>query len=126
MKHPGGRPPKYTSPAEMARVGNAYLDQQLAEGKPLTVTGLAIALGFCERKALIDYTGKEQFRHVVKSLKARVEQWIESRMYGNQVAGAIFVLKNMGWSDKQDIGLSTPNGPIETRFEVILHKPKDA
>ena len=125
MARSAGRPPKYTSPKEMARVGNEYLDQQLADGKPLTITGLAIALGFCERKALIDYQGKEQFRHVVKALKARVEQWIESRMYTNQVAGAIFVLKNMGWTDKQDIGLSTPNGPIETKFEVVLHKPEE-
>lgn len=125
MAHPGGRPPYYTNPEEMEQIGNEYLDKELEAGRPLTVTGLAIALGFCERKALFDYQGKEEFRNTVKRLKARVEQWIESRCYSNQVAGPIFILKNMGWSDRQDLALSTPDGPLEQRFEIVIHKSID-
>ena len=52
-KHPGGRPRKYSTPEEMQIVIDQYFDDHQ---KP-TICGLALALGFAQRKSLLNYEG---------------------------------------------------------------------
>ena len=47
-KHPGGRPRKYDTPEQMQVAIDAYFD----EPKLHTVCGLALHLGFAQRKSL--------------------------------------------------------------------------
>jgi len=65
----------------------------------LTITGMALYLGFACRQALFDYERNEAFRDVVKKARAAVEAYCEARAHGNTPAGAIFILKNFGWKD---------------------------
>jgi hypothetical protein len=78
------------------------------------VTGLALFLGFESKQSLYDYRDKEggQFTYPIKRALTKIEYELEKRLENNSVAGVIFGLKNMGWSDKTDINHS---GSIENR-----------
>jgi hypothetical protein len=80
--------------------------------KPYTVTGLALALGFTTRQALLNYEGKQEFVDTIKRAKARVEKYAEERLYDKDGSnGAKFSLANnfKGWTEKQQIEADVKN-----------------
>lgn len=117
---PGGAPRKWRSVSAMQKAIDAYFEQ--CEGEPLiidgeqqrdkygvpivinakppTVTGLALALGFTGRQALLDYQGRPEFADTVTRAKARCEEYAERRLYDKDGAnGAKFSLGcNFGWN----------------------------
>lgn len=98
---PGGRPPKYNTPQEMQEAIDLYFQ----DNEIPTVTGLALALGFDTRHALLYYEHeKPEFVTTIKKAKTRVEDAIEHRLLSGQAAaGCIFNLKNnFGWKDAQE------------------------
>ncbi len=138
-KRPVGRPPMFESADQMQKLIDAYfvecdgkpfLDKdgnpmRNKDGKiirddrrPYTITGLALALGFNSRQALLNYEGKEEFYDTIVRAKARVERYAEERLYDNHGAnGAKFSLANnfKGWSEKQQI-----EGSINTKQEISI------
>lgn len=69
-----------------------------------TITGLCFYLGFASRQSFYDLEKKEDFAYTIKRARLFIEQEYEEQLsYGN-VTGAIFALKNMGWTDKLDLG----------------------
>ena len=121
-KRPTGCPPKYKTPEEMQDVIDSYF--QKCEGKlmtdkegrlildkwgrpiyvdriPPTVTGLALALGFTGRQALLNYQDKPAFVDTVTRAKSRCEAYAEARLYDKDgSSGAQFSLRNnfRGWN----------------------------
>lgn len=135
-KNKGGCPPMYKTPEEMqARIdayfeecegvyvrdedGNIetdkYGDPITTKKRPLTITGLALALGFTTRQALLNYEGKPEFVDTIKRAKAKVEQYAEERLFDRDgVNGAKFNLSNnfKGWSEKQQIDSNVNLSPV--------------
>lgn len=70
--------------------------------RPPTVTGLALALGFTQRKSLIDYAKREGFADIIAMAKSRVEMYCEERLFDRDgVKGAMFSLQNnFGWAQE--------------------------
>lgn len=123
----GGRPPMYKTVEEMQEKIDAYFEECKgtvvtdADGdiaydkngnvvvynvRPLTITGLALALGFNSRQALLNYQGKKEFYDTITRAKARIEQYAEERLFDKDGAnGAKFSLANNfeGWREKQSI-----------------------
>lgn len=69
--------------------------------KPPTVTGLALALGFASRQALLNYQAKKEFNDTITRAKSRVEEYAESRLFDRDGSnGAQFSLRNnfKGWN----------------------------
>ena len=84
----------------MQKAIDAYFDST----DTITVCGLALALGFSQRKSFLDYEGYgPEFCNTIKAAKLRVEAAYEERLAGGNAAGPIFALKNFGWTDKQEI-----------------------
>lgn len=122
-----GRPPMYKTVAEIQEKIDKYFEQCqgtpmtdkdgnvmtdkygepiLLGSKPLTVTGLALALGFNSRQALLNYQGRKEFNDTITRAKAMVEQYAEERLFDKDGAnGAKFSLANNfeGWKEKQQI-----------------------
>lgn len=122
MKKPG-RPPAYKTPEEMQEKIDAYFARCAGEmlrdddGQPIydkwgqpvminvrppTVTGLALALGFTTRQALLNYQAKPRFVDTITRAKSRCEEYAESRLYDRDGSrGAMFSLTNnfKGWSN---------------------------
>ena len=125
-KNKGGRPPKYKSKKEIQEKIDAYFNECEGEPlvidgvvatdkygepiivgkKPLTVTGLALALGFNSRQSLLNYQDKPEFMDTIMRAKSKVEQYAEERLFDKDGAnGAKFSLANNfeGWKEKQQI-----------------------
>ena len=76
------------------------------DSRPPTITGLALALGFTSRQALLNYQAKAKFVDTITRAKAKVEQYAEERLFDKDGAnGAKFSLANNfeGWKEKQQI-----------------------
>ena len=77
-----------------------------ADVHPPTVTGLALALGFTSRQALLNYQATPHFVYTMTRAKARVEQYAEERLFDRDGSnGAQFSLRNnfKGWDvDKKN------------------------
>lgn len=122
-----GRPPMYKNKEEMQAKIESYFkscegellkdnDEKpimdkfnqpiLIGAKPPTITGLALALGFASRQALLNYQEKDEFNDTITRAKSRVEQYAEERLFDRDGAnGAKFSLANNfeGWKEKQSI-----------------------
>ena len=137
-----GRPPIFTSAEEMQEKIDAYFKEcegkimKDEEGKPLlnkygqpiiygakplTITGLALALGFVSRQSLLNYEAKDEFFDTIKRAKARVEEYAESRLFDKDGSnGAKFSLSNnfKGWAEKQQIEADVKND-ISINVELV-------
>lgn len=123
----GGRPPKYKSKEEIEEKikkyfedceGHPLTDEEgnqiynkwgypvIIDRKPPTITGLALALGFASRQALLNYEGRKEFNDTITRAKSRVEQYAEERLFDKDgTSGAQFSLRNnfKGWdADKKE------------------------
>lgn len=99
----------------------AYFAECEANGSPILLTGLILALGLSSRQSLDRYADIEEFSDPVKRAKLRVEQEYERRLLSTSPTGAIFALKNFGWRDQQNVEHSGPNGgPIEHKRDWDL------
>jgi hypothetical protein len=109
-----GRPSKFKSAEELEGMINNYFESlkyvdsdDRERMEPSTITGLALALGFCDRQSLNDYEKKEEFSFIVKRARLMVENSYEKQMLSKSCTGAIFALKNMGWKDKTEVEQET-------------------
>ena len=88
--------------------------------KPPTVTGLALALGFTSRQALINYQVRDAaFHEAITRAKSRVEEYAEACLYDKDTRqGAKFTLMNnfAGWKEKPTEEEEAPEG-----FTVEIH-----
>lgn len=74
------------------------------EGIP-THVGLALALGLSCRQSLYDLQGKDEFSDSIKRARSMIEDFTVQRAIKTNGAGAIFLLKNMGYTDKQTVSV---------------------
>lgn len=105
-----GRPRKYKNAADMQKAVEKYFEEAKLEQRPPTVCGLALHLGFVQRKSFLDYEGYDdepEFCNIIKKAKTKIEQTHEEQLSGNQKpTGHIFWLKNYGWKDERDYNLT--------------------
>ena len=94
-----GRPAKYKTPQEIEDAVELYFEEN---DKP-TISGLALFLGFESRQSFYDMEKKSEFTYSIKKARLKIESIYESALHSGNCTGAIFALKNFGWSDKQEI-----------------------
>jgi DNA-packaging protein gp3 len=92
-----GRPAKYATVEALHEAVYSYFE---LEHEHPTVTGLALHLGFNSRQSLYDYGRKPQFSYTIKRALLLIESYYEQALFGPNPRGAIFMLKQFGWSDK--------------------------
>lgn len=139
-KNVGGRPPKFTSARQLQDKCDRYFEyirgeyheeeriRTLKDGstepftsrvytrppEPPTVTGLTLFLGFASKASLYNYKGRREYAAIIKRALMRIEHGYELALFGQWRAGAVFALKNMGWSDRQQHEIGGTNGePIK-------------
>lgn len=102
-----GAPRRYKTAEELQKAIDTFFENETH----LTITGLALAIGFASRQSIYDYEKSGEFSYVIKKARLKVENWYEKNLSEKNATGAIFALKNMGWSDR----IETKN---ETTTEV--------
>jgi hypothetical protein len=123
-----GRPPKFDNVEQLQSEIDSYFDKPptkevitkdgLQFVSVVTITGLALHLGFESRQSLYDYESNDKFSYTIKRARLHVENNYETQLqYGNST-GAIFALKNMSWSDKTqtDIDVTTKGKSMQPTF----------
>lgn len=140
----GGAPRKWKSVKAMQEAIDAYfesckgtplmIDGDVAtdkygrpiilDEKPPTVTGLALALGFTGRQALLDYQARPEFADTVTRAKSRCEEYAESRLYDKDGAnGAKFSLGcNFGWRATEEKAETAAGGIV--LLPAVMDTPK--
>ncbi len=145
-KKAGGRPPKYKNVEEIEKKIDEYFEECKGEviknddgepvlnkygmpviinNRPPTVTGLALALGFTSRQALLNYQSKKEFVDTITRAKSRVEQYTEERLFDKDgAAGAKFSLSNnfKGWDEKQDIKVTGSLESEKTKLDDLIRQ----
>lgn len=129
-----GRPPVFATPEEMQAKIEEYFEyvkgdfrevekkvmdedhdectikvrECIREPENVTITGLALYLGFESRQSFYDNEKRNGFSYIIKRARMRVENGYENRLIDSKnPTGSIFALKNMGWTDKQEIDQRT-------------------
>ncbi len=105
-KRKPGRPRKYT-PSQAQKLIDGFFNHCDKAEKPYTITGLALALD-TSRQSLCNWIEREdEMAAVVERAKTRVEHFLEELLLtARNPVGAIFALKNHGWSDRQQLEVS--------------------
>tara|TARA_R110000751_G_C13749296_1_gene478180 strand:+ start:111 stop:497 length:387 start_codon:yes stop_codon:yes gene_type:complete len=106
----GGRPPIFKDKQELQSCIDEYLTNPPVkvvvtkdgpiEVPAVTITGLALHLGFESRQSLHDYEKRDEFSYIIKRARLEVENSYEFQLQHGNSTGAIFALKNMSWTDK--------------------------
>ena len=95
---------KYTNPDELQEAIDKYFAECHEKEKYPTFSGLAYALGFLQRQSLNQYADKDDDLSIpIKRATLYIESCYEEQLQHNSCTGAIFALKNRGWTDKQEI-----------------------
>jgi len=107
-----GRPLKFKTVKGLKTKITKYFKECEEKKKPLTITGLALALD-TNRQTLLEYEGEVEgrekkdplFADTIKKAKLMCENFAEERLFsGGTVAGVIFNLKNnYGWKDESKV-----------------------
>ena len=123
------RPRIIKTPKQFDELADAYFRKCGDDGEPILLSGLILALGLSSRESLDEYGRRQEFFDSVKRAKLHVEMEYEKRLCGTAPTGAIFALKNFGWSDRQDVELTGKGGsPLQVpdiivKFVEPKHKP---
>lgn len=121
---PAGRPPIFETSEQMEELAEKYFAESKENKEPLTITGLALYLGFSDRQSLYDYEEKPEFTCITKKCRLRVENQYEKNLHGTTPTGSIFALKNMGWKDKHETELSGGIGVTWNETKTYAPKPE--
>lgn len=106
-------PRKYPNATVLLEAINAWYLKCKKEEKPLSLTGLALGLGFSSLNSLYNYEKNPVFADVIRYGRLLVENGYEEQLSWNikgSPAGPIFALKNMGWTDRPELREEKPQG----------------
>jgi hypothetical protein len=100
----GGRPYLY-SPKEISELMIRYFRNCIDHYQPITITGLCLQLGISrEGMRKMEKSSSKELGDIIKKGRQIVEAYYEYLLLSlPNPSFAIFVLKNMGWSDKMEI-----------------------
>ena len=141
-KHAGGRPLLYKTVEELSSVIDEYFtwcdnrtksvfikdlgdNIEISDPAPYTMSGLAYALDM-SRRALIDYSHRDEFLPTIKRARSRIEQDVETRMNDKNTftPGLIFNAKNnFDWRDRTEVESS---GEVTHKYEDMTDEQLDA
>jgi len=114
---PAGRPPKYKNPEKLEEKIQEYIKNCEEENNPLTISGLCLFCGFESRQSFYDLEKKPEFSYIIKKARLTIESIYEAQLHKTACSGAIFALKNFGWSDHQSIQIDNTGLPFSIKVE---------
>lgn len=101
-KNKSGRPKLWANAEELEAKIESYKKYLKDDKKPPTIAGLAYYLGV-DRGTIYNYKKEDEFFHTIKGFVDWIIMNWEEYALDNSSAGLIFLMKNYGYTDKQDI-----------------------
>ena len=128
LKRPEGRPPAWKSVEELQSKIDQYKEYLKTENKPPTIAGLSYYIGV-DRQTVYNYKAKDEYFGTIKRFVDWIIMTYEETSLTSSSAGIIFLMKNYGYNDKQEIESVNVNFNAEMsedEAEEILKKYKDS
>jgi len=102
---PVGRPCKFESPEELWRCAEAYFKDCEETGEPVLITGFCVYIDSYRDYITELAETKPEFSPTIKRIKEKIAASYEKggRLGQINAAQAIFMQKNLGFTDKQEI-----------------------
>lgn len=97
-----GQPPSFNNVNELEAKLDEYKKYLKQEGKPPTIAGLAYYTGL-DRKTIYNYEKKDEYFHTLKKFRDWIMMNYEELAIEKGNGGIVFLLKNYGYNDKQEI-----------------------
>lgn len=101
-KHAGGRPLTYKTKEELGTAIDSYFDNCEQRDRPPTIAGLAYWLDV-DRRSIYNYEKRDEFFHTIKRARDKIIMNIEEELISKGNSGTIFLAKNYGYTDKQEV-----------------------
>ncbi len=147
MEETRGHPPIYKDPDELGKKIDEYFDQcepeyathKNDEGEIIVFTDknnrpiiknlnapslsrLALYLGYASRQSIYDNEKNELFSYIIKRARSKVEDWIYQHSLDSSIPPAvgIFILKQFGYTDKQELDIKS------TGFQIKVIEPPES
>lgn len=143
-----GRKPTFTSAEEMQEKIDAYFascERELLRdadgnpvlnkngepvyvgGRPMTIQGLALALGFTSRQSLLNYKAKREFVDTVTRARLRVEQYAAERLFDRDAQrGAQFTLAyGFGYARDDEDGKNRETQGVKIEIDRELEESSE-
>lgn len=143
-----GRKPTFTSAEEMQEKIDAYFASCEPEllrdgdgtpmlnkngepvyvgGRPMTIQGLALALGFTSRQSLLNYKAKREFVDTVTRARLRVEQYAAERLFDRDAQrGAQFTLAyGFGYARDAEYGKNRETQGVKIEIDRELEESSE-
>jgi hypothetical protein len=111
VKNKGGRPAMFQSASKVESLALQYFTKCDEDSEPYTIYGLSMALN-TSPSTLRGYANESvqsvspDVHAAIKNALMKVCRYYEANLSSKNVVGAIFWLKNHGWSDRQDVDLT--------------------
>lgn len=114
-RNPVGRPRMYATKEDLEEQVKEYFVNCYEERIKLTITGLVLYCGFADRKSFYSYEQNPEFSHTIKKARALIELNYELMLQEAFPQGAVFALKNLGWSAEE-----TTETTVKTKTEFYI------
>lgn len=98
---------------KLKRAIDCYFRECEENGRPPCISGLANALNI-DKERLLSYGKDDAFFNIISAAKSRVFQALEERAIEKGNSGALFLLKNYGYSEKN----TGEGGDITVEFNI--------
>ena len=120
----GGRPLKFETPELFDAKAKEYFDWCIENKHEIAINGLALFMGFHDKTGLKNYLDYDEFLPYIKRALTTVELSYELDLRTFKFGGAVFALKNMGWTDvvTQNVNQTITN--VEASFGTTLPTPQ--
>lgn len=118
-----GRPKLFKSVKDIDSKVEAYKEYLEKNKRPPTMAGLAYYLG-CDRKTLYNYSKDDNFFPTIKKYRDWVMMNMEEAAIDKGGGGTVFLLKNYGYTDKQEIETTVTTNPISDILKELKDETK--
>jgi hypothetical protein len=97
-----GKPLKFATRESLQKRIDEYFEYANANNKPYSIAKLAVYLE-CDRQTIYNYDKKEEYFDIIKEARRKCIAMLEEKMLEHGTPGQIFVAKNYGYTDRQEI-----------------------
>lgn len=108
-----GQPPKWESPEKLQEDIEGYYIYCRDYDRPLTIAGLSAHLGV-SRQTIYNYSYNDEFFDIIKKARDKIMAYLEETAIIKGNAGTIFVMKQYGYTDRQEIGVESTQEAVDS------------
>lgn len=116
-----GRPVLWETPEALQESVEQYFLYCKENERPPTIAGLAYYLDV-DRQTIYNYAKKDDFFDIIKKARNRIMMYLEENAVMGAGAGTIFVMKQYGYTDKQEVDTTINSSEFTQSMKRFIDK----